>query len=177
MSGDDRHEILKRLRDNDKALIVEITQLCRRVAQKFNLHGSIGIDDVAQDVWLAALEALTTGKFEGRSSFRTYVYTIARRTCIKYVHRLKHMVTIDAVELPDETSSPERSLLRREQWQLVRKVVGSLPPKCQQLWRLLFVEEMDYGEVANLLQVKPVTIRSAMSKCCKEAEKLASKHQ
>ena len=165
------NQLLRRIREHDHELIAELRQIIDRVARKFNWTDSESADDIAQDCFIKVVENLSSGKFEGRSSFKTYVYTIVRRTCIDYYksHRAVELVDIDRVSIADPTNSQEDQVMDQQQRKTAYRVLMSLPKECRNLWRAVFFGKRNYKQVAEQLEVSEGTIKRRMWQCRQQA--------
>jgi RNA polymerase sigma-70 factor (ECF subfamily) len=120
-----------------------------------------GRDDLArelvQDTWVAAIASL--GKFEGRSSLRTWLTSILRRKLVDFHRRSRPHVDLDAVP---ELSAPQ---LERESMddhaatQLLLETLATLPPKERRAVTLCDVEGKERDDAAALLGVRRETLR------------------
>jgi RNA polymerase sigma-70 factor (ECF subfamily) len=107
--GDERELIASILRNDRKAaarLVAAHTDAVYAYARhRLAPHADL-VDDVVQDVFLAALEGLAA--FEGQSSLRTWLLAIARHKIEDiYRQRLRVALAFDSDALQEEPTSPE----------------------------------------------------------------------
>lgn len=93
-------------------------------------------------------------KFKGKSSFKTWLYTIGRNVAIDYIrHNSKFSISsIEDMEnhLKDETNL-ENLYIKNERKIIIHKALSNLKPEyCQVLW-LCFFEEFSNGEAAQIM--------------------------
>ena len=70
-------------------------------------------DDIAQDAILKAYLAMNS--FKGRSSFRTWLFTIAYNCFVDVAKKKKEEVPIEAISnIPEEESMPQRAFITEE---------------------------------------------------------------
>jgi RNA polymerase sigma-70 factor (ECF subfamily) len=138
--------------------------------------------DVLQTVFLEAYRSLP--RFERRSSFKTWLFGIARHQCIDHLRRvrwqLRHVrrwterppVAPDA--LPDERGLAEER--RRD----LEACIERLAPRARDLVLLRFRQELSYDELAELTGVTSGTLRvrlyralSALRECLERREQRA----
>lgn len=107
--------------------------------------------DQASDLFQEALLRLWTGfgKFEGRSSERTWVYRVTLNSCIDQTRRGRHRpdtmpLTLDTDLFADEERNPAAGRLHRR--------IGQLPPFDRALI-LLWLEDLPYSEIADILGI------------------------
>lgn len=160
-------QLLRRIRENDHEFIAELRQIIEQIVRKWNWTDSDSANDIAQDCFMKVVENLSRGKFEGRSSFKTYVYTITRRTCIDYYKsaRAVQLADIDQVTVFDSALSPEDQVIAQEQRKTAYRVLMSLPKECRNLWRAVFFGKRNYKQVAEQLGLSEGTVKRKMWKC------------
>jgi RNA polymerase sigma-70 factor (ECF subfamily) len=99
---DDDQVLLDRLRAGDEpafdALVARYDGSLRRVARTF-LHTGTAVDDVVQDTWLGVLRGLDA--FEGRSSLRTWMFTILVNQARTRARRDARSLPFSALEAED----------------------------------------------------------------------------
>jgi len=120
-------------------------------------------EDVAQETLLEAYRGLK--RFEGRSSFRTWLYGIARNVCR---HRRSTCDFADAFQpdesvllnLPETHPTPLDELERSELQARVRRGIDELRPGLRAVIFLRDIEELSYQEIAEILELPIGTVRS-----------------
>ena len=130
---------------------------------------SLWVEDVAQDVFVQVHRVART--FQGRSSFKTWLYGIAMNLCRDH-HRRQRTApdcrTIDGEgddaldALPDGSLDPLQRLERDELAALVRAAVDRLTPAHRTVLQLREGEDMNYDEIAHVLAVPVGTVRSRL---------------
>jgi RNA polymerase sigma-70 factor (ECF subfamily) len=130
---------------------------------------SLWAEDVAQDVFVQVHRAARS--FEGRSSFKTWLYGIAINLCRDHRRRQRTSAesrTIDGEDndaldaLPDLSLDPLQKLERDELAALVRAAVSRLNPAHRVALQLRDGEDMSYDEIAHVLRVPVGTVRSRL---------------
>ncbi len=111
-------------------------------------------DEVIQEVQLKVWRGLPS--FRGESSFRTWMTRVGINEALQLRRREKVRSNWLALEdFPGLTSgieSPQRSLLRVEETQAVRRAVVGLPPMYRQVLTLREFEQLSVRETAIKLQ-------------------------
>jgi len=125
--------------------------------------------DLTQDVFLKALRALPT--FRGDSKFSTWLFTIARHTCLNYL-RHKGVVTEESLEArweENESTVPvsrnpsvERTVELRELEDIVGSVLAKMPADARLLLVLRDFEQLSYEEISQITELSIVNVKSRL---------------
>jgi RNA polymerase sigma-70 factor (ECF subfamily) len=119
--------------------------------------------DFAQEVFLKAFHALP--RFEGRSSFSTWLFRIAYNQAVNGKRAIKEYVSLADGDDADGTKAvssdmPERDLLKKTIKEAVRVAVGELPEKYRICIDLSFFYELTYEEIARITAFPVNTVKS-----------------
>lgn len=127
------------------------------------LHDRQWAEEVLQDVMLIAWNG--AGNFQGRSSVKTWLFTIARNQSVNaYTRRKPGPDPLDP-ELPGPGGfSPEQLLERSQTGAALQEAILQLPEEQRETLELLFFQELSQAEVAQVMQVAPGTIKSRLSR-------------
>jgi RNA polymerase sigma-70 factor, ECF subfamily len=113
-------------------------------------------DDVTQDVYLRAYKALPA--FRGDSSARTWLLSIARRTCADAVRDLRRRRRLAArFERPSHEPDPARAIS-------VEALLTGLDPERRLAFVLTQVLGLSYQEAADICDCPVGTIRSRVAR-------------
>ena len=121
-------------------------------------------DDLVQKTFLACVESVEG--FEGRSSFRSYLFAIARNVLHRHYRDGGGFdpLTVSAANcMADEHSVADRVETREEQ-RLLLVALRTLPLELQTLLELAYWEGLADRELAEVLQVPSGTIKSRLRK-------------
>jgi RNA polymerase sigma-70 factor (ECF subfamily) len=165
LSDSDETLVRRYLRGEDQALSDLVDRhrnaVSRFVARRLGSRAS-WVDDVTQDVFVQVVR--TARRFEGRSTFRTWLFGIALnlcRDCLRREHRLAQDDGFLA-ELPDASLDPFQRLAFRERAARVRAALRGLTRPQRLVLRLRDGENMRYEEIARVLAVPIGTVRSRL---------------
>ena len=123
------------------------------------------VDDLTQRTFLGCLEGLA--KFRGESSFRAYLFGIARMQLLRHFderRRRGDKLDVDAMSIEQLAPSPSGIMAARQEEQLLAAALRRIPMDMQITVELYYCEELSVGEVAAVLDVAPGTIKSRLAR-------------
>jgi RNA polymerase sigma-70 factor (ECF subfamily) len=125
-------------------------------------------DDAAQQVFIRIWRALPG--FEGRASISTWIFTIARNTCLTHSKRnaAQRTLSLDIDEV--RVAAESRNVRPREDRGQpdVSRLISQLPEKYRQVIVLFYMEERSYEEVARLLDLPMGTVKTYLHRAKKQ---------
>ena len=119
-------------------------------------------EELSQETLLRAYRNLST--FDAsRSSFRTWLLTIARNLAFNHVAKRRPHLTS---ELPDVAvcEEPSRRLEHREWFSKLDEALGRLPWEQRSAFVLIEIQELTYAEAAVIEDVPVGTVKSRVSR-------------
>ena len=113
------------------------------------------LQEVFLDVWRGA------GRFEGRSSVRSWVYGIAWRKVID-VHRANKRLSFsdDLPEQEDESPSAFSQIGEQQEAHSLRRCLGGLKEDHRTVIDLAFYRDLSYREIAEVLGIPEGTVKT-----------------
>lgn len=116
-------------------------------------------DDLAQEVFVKAWFGLA--RFEGRSSFRTWIERVKINHCLNYIEKRagKRFVDIDETDghaPPPEMRVPpeaEQAIHRQEQRRLIGELLDELPDTLRVPLIMREIDQMSYQDIAERLDL------------------------
>ncbi len=111
-------------------------------------------EDLAADTFMELLVHKKRYRFQ--SAFKTYLFSIARHKAIDYLRREGRytMLSSDAPEHTDlsDFASIEETVIKTEEKKQIRRVISSLPEEYATYLHLFYFEDLDTGEIANIMK-------------------------
>lgn len=145
----------------------------------YRMCGAQEAEDLTQDIFLRALQALRDFKYQGEASFRTWLYRIAVNACINELRKRKRRRDIDGPSLdemmetgngsvsrsiPDLSRMPHDLVEREELRRAVHAVVSMLSPKHQAVLALVDLQGLEYEEAAKVVGCPLGTLKSRVAR-------------
>lgn len=130
------------------------------VARFFRYKVGADAADLLQQTFLLCVEC--RARFEGRSSFRAFLFGIARNVLLKHICRKHPQVDVGVTSLLELGRSLVGELAKRRDEQRLALALQRLPIDTQVLIELYFWEGLQGDELAELYAVPVGTVRSRL---------------
>lgn len=121
------------------------------------------VDDLIQRTFLACVES--RDRFRGDSSFRTYLFTLARNELYAHLRRSgREQARFDPLEqsVHDLAPTPTHVAARRAEQRMLLAALRRLPVELQLALELYYWEDMPAPELARVLDVPEGTVRTRL---------------
>lgn len=128
-------------------------------------------EEVTSSVFLTV--ARTMRQFKGRTEqdFRSWLYTIAVNQANAHIRKtLRRQRLMKNVVAARREDSPERGAWSSLDWPTLYAAIGQLKPEHQTLLTLRFFENMDYDQIARIVQARPATVRVTLHRILRRLE-------
>jgi RNA polymerase sigma-70 factor (ECF subfamily) len=112
-------------------------------------------EEVAQDVFLKVWRALPG--YDGRASLSTWLYAIARNTCLSAIRSESYRRTANLDAVPEPAITPTQG--EHVEWD---RYLSRLPDALRHVVVLFYFEERSVGEVARMLGIAEGTVKSQL---------------
>jgi RNA polymerase sigma-70 factor (ECF subfamily) len=129
-------------------------ELRRFVARKVRAEA---VDDVLQEVWLAAWQALP--KYDRRAKFRTWIYAICLHKCHDYYRTQRseaRLIPLDAGPIYDERPSVEHTVVQAD---MVERLLAGLEETQREVIELYYYAQLTLAEIATILERNLNTVK------------------
>lgn len=117
-------------------------------------------EDALQTSYLKILDE--RARFDGRASFRTWVFAVVRRTAAEEWRRavLRRLLPLGAADGVGATPDPGTALVRSETAGRLLAALAALPRRQRELLHLVFYQELTIAEAADVLRISLGTART-----------------
>jgi RNA polymerase sigma-70 factor, ECF subfamily len=201
----DQRRLIEALRNGDEAAFEQLIRMYHasllRVARIYVSSRAVA-EEVVQETWLGVLNGI--GRFEGRSSLKTWIFRILTNTAKTRGVRESRSIPFSALQDPGGAEPavepdrfrpsddpvdpggwvappaplPEQALLARETLAIIEGAIEALPPAQRAVITLRDVEGWSSEEVRNALEVSEtnqrVLLHRARSKVRRALEEYVS---
>jgi len=136
------------------------------------------VDDLVQQVFIVVHRQLP--QFEGRSSIRTWLYTIIRRVVKDHFRgkaRRGRSEPIDDALLPAVDRTPEEQVARKEDIELLYRLLDTLDEEKREVFVLVELEGMSVAELARGLRVNENTLYARLRAARQQFNEAVGRHQ
>src|SRR5215468_4636081 len=125
-------------------------------------------DELTQATFLACLRA--RDQFRSESSFRTYLFTIARHELYRALRgrqRKDARLDFGVSSIAELVSTPRTRIARGQEQRRLIEALRQLPVEQQTLLELHYWEEMEIGQLAEIFEAPTATIRTRLHRARK----------
>jgi RNA polymerase sigma-70 factor (ECF subfamily) len=164
-------QLIREIKDGNVQLYNELMRRYERKILAFIFHMLKNsqmealAEDLCNESFYKAYRSLHSFR-EVEASFSTWLYTIARNTVLSELRKNKSVkVSLEQSGHTPQASfdaMPEQAALRNEKIYLVREAINSLPEKQKSALILREYDQMDYQEIANILDQTVSSVKSLL---------------
>lgn len=161
--------------DGDQKAFAELMKRYKKPLYHTVLKMVRNVDD-AEDLTIESFAKAfrNLDKFKKDFSFSTWLFRIATNNCIDFLRKKRLETTRMAgslrdsngeemvVEVRDTNLNPQEEAIRDQKNQILRLIIGKLPPKYQTLVNLRYFQELSYEEIATELQAPLGTVKAQL---------------
>lgn len=130
----------------------------------FRALGELSLaEDVAQDVFIKVYKALPSYRHD--KPFKHWLHRVAANTVTDALRRRRPIVSLDGLEQPPAAtgSDPQDVAARHDLQRAVRHAIANLPPHYRDTIALQTFGELNYGEIAQVLDIPLGTVMSRLN--------------
>ncbi|MCG8421273.1 MAG: sigma-70 family RNA polymerase sigma factor [Proteobacteria bacterium] len=121
------------------------------------------VEDLVQSTFMACVKS--RDRFREQSSFRTYLFSIARNQLYKYFRQnRRHGADFDigVTSLADLETGPVTQMARDDEHRALLNALCTLPLDQQLLLEMYYWESMDIVDLAEIFDIAPATVRTRL---------------
>jgi RNA polymerase sigma-70 factor, ECF subfamily len=168
-------ELVELLKEGDNYAFITLYNRYKRQIYVFCLRMVNDNDaamDIVQDVFLKVYEKNHTIK--NPASFKSWIYTIARNSCLTFLSRSKNSVgfTYEIENKCQET--PANDYDKQENEEIVKNSLNKLKSEYREIIILKDYLDYSYQEIAEILDLKNGAVKSRLFKARKKIYELIS---
>lgn len=131
------------------------------------IAGKDNATDIVQDTFIKAWKKLHGFNAE-KSSFKTWLYVIAKNTIIDFLRKKKSYTFTDlnseeidfSETIPDEELLPDGMIEKLEEENKITEVLDKLPPQWKAILILHYQEDLTFDEIGKVFNKPPNTVKS-----------------
>lgn len=152
--------MLQRWRDGDQRAGQELcTRHFAEIYRFFENKLPGEADDLTQQTFLACVRA--RDQFRGQSTFRTYLFSIARNELYMRLRKIPkfEQVDLEVSALNEMISSPSKQFGKNQELAHIRAALDQLPVEQQVLLEFHYWHDLDAAALAEMFETNPAAIR------------------
>lgn len=160
--------LLARVANRDREALAEVYTRFQRPLFRYLFHlleQKELAEDVLQEVMVIIWQKAHT--FQGTAQAARWIFGIAHHQAFKALRRDANAVSIEeleaALDIVDETASPEADLLRQVTREEVANALACLTPEHREVLELAFFEDFACKEIAAIVGIPLGTVKSRLS--------------
>lgn len=123
-------------------------------------------EDISQEVFIKAYRVIN--QFKGNSSFKTWLYAIAKNTSYSYLEKKHPRIIsldqrdglIDTISINYPDSMVDSVVIQEDFLNTIKKKMAELPPKYNIIIQLYYYQQFKYEEIAEILQIPVGTVKT-----------------
>ncbi|HKQ98450.1 MAG TPA: RNA polymerase sigma factor [Candidatus Polarisedimenticolia bacterium] len=138
----------------------------RRAVRSLRFAPAVVEEEIVQETLTRVFVSLSEGSFRGEASLATFAQRVARYVYLEQIRRRRFVSEIASAESKaDPRAGPEEHFLRAEEHRRNLRTLVNLTPECRELFRLIFVEELNYAEVGARLGISDTAVKLRVHRC------------
>ncbi|MBF0594774.1 MAG: sigma-70 family RNA polymerase sigma factor [Candidatus Omnitrophica bacterium] len=180
--------LMSRVRDGDEKAFEKLVDLHKtrvfHLAYRF-LGNSTEAQDAAQEIFVKVYQARLT--YEPTAKFTTWLYTIAKNTCLKTLARTHPTVSLDEeVGSGDDKTkrqvadvnmpTPSEHMQQQEAADIVKAAIDDLPEQQRMAVILSRSDELSYDEIATVMGCSAKAVKSLLHRARVELKERLKKY-
>ncbi|ACY18061.1 RNA polymerase sigma factor [Haliangium ochraceum] len=176
LEDDEERDLYRRWGEGDQAAARSLVERYTPELRKFFANKVATVDDASdlmQQSFLACVQSAAS--FRGESSFRTFLYQLARNKLNDYYRKQRRspeMADIDELSVTDMCPGPSTMRSRNRRQQLLFEALRRLPSKDQVLLEYRLISGLTYAEIAEIANMKVNAVKSALRRAVERLKQI-----
>jgi RNA polymerase sigma factor (sigma-70 family) len=176
-------EIISRVLSGDRQIFAELVSRYQNYVFTLVLRFAENREDaeeISQDVFVKTYRSLAD--FRGDSKFSTWLYTIARTTCITFLRKKKlQTISIDnekaSIQLENRESTFKANVVeQKSRTAMVNESIQLLSPDDAQIITLFYKGEQSLEEIGQIIGMEPNTVKVKLHRARQRMREKMEKH-
>ena len=130
-------------------------------------------EDISQDVFVKLY--VKKPHYSPKASFKTWLYTIAKREAMNYLKRQENQVDVDLAILSANEDDYLDNILAEEKQRALYSALGELNSDYRQVLMLCYFDDLPVNEIAKLTKKKPRQISDMLYNAKKSLQSVIAK--
>jgi len=164
-------DLIQLITQNDESAFAQLFNCYRNRIYTFALkltHSTTVAEEIVGDVFLKIwLRRTSLNEIE---NFKAYINIMARNETykiLKLIAKNYKMISLADNDVSVVSNNPDEYLINKELTSLLHKAIDRLPTQQKQVYKLMKEGDLKRGEVAELLQINPETVKSHLAQAMK----------
>ncbi len=157
-------ELLDRWREGDRRAGNDLfDRYFRDICRFFENKVRHDTEELVQSTFLGCVQS--RDRFRKQCSFRTFLFSIARRQLYKYLRQSQRQgaaLDFGVSSVIDLNTGPVSYAARNQEHGMLLRALCSLPMEQQLLLELYYWEDMDNADLAAIFDIAPTTVRTRL---------------
>ena len=158
-------QLLYLIQDGDKSAFTELVNRHAnrfyRIAFRF-LNNRDNSEDVVQDAFLKLWNNTGTWKPDFDAKFTTWFSRIVINLCLDLKKKNKSSIELDDMEIAGGDESPDETVMKRQNTEILNKCLEELPDRQQTAINLCFYEGFSNREAAEIMEINIKALESLL---------------
>jgi len=163
--------------DNYKYLVERYEKRLSTYIKRILYLNTEDAEDILQEVFIKAYRNLNS--YNPKYKFSNWIYRIAHNESVSFLRKNKNLqkniVNTEENNIFDSIPSDidlEKEILEDSEREGVLHILQKLDPKSRDVLQLKYIEEKDYNEISEILQISSGTVGSLISRAKIKLKKL-----
>jgi RNA polymerase sigma factor (sigma-70 family) len=152
--------LLDRWRAGDREAADELLRRCKpTLAAFFRRRTAENVDELVQRTLVACIQSI--GRFEGRSSFSSFLLGIARNQFLMNLRSNKpREESVSVSTLPED--GPSQLVASKQELRILAAALNATSPPFRQVLKMFYWDDLTVDEIARTLDVPAGTVKSRL---------------